>query len=116
MTEPATDPDAEIARLRRRLERERATRLEAEAIAEKGLRDLYERQRQLELMEHIAKASNRMHSVHAALQFAVREISAFAGWSLGHAMVVSDGVLRSADAWHVSDPLRTSIFRTVSAS
>lgn len=32
----------EIARLKRRLERERASRLEAETIAEKGLRELYE--------------------------------------------------------------------------
>src|ERR1700761_3952546 len=116
MTEPATDPDAEIARLRRRLERERATRMEAEAIAEKGLRDLYGRQRQLELLEHIAAASNQMDSVRAMLQFAIERFCDFAGWSLGHAFVRVNGVLRSADAWYITDPVRTAIFRTVTSA
>ena len=41
---------AEVARLTRRLERERKARAEAEALAEQGLRDLYQKQRQIELL------------------------------------------------------------------
>ena len=110
---PDSDPDAEILRLQRRLERERAIRLEAEAIAERGLRELYNRQRQLELLEHIAAASNQLDSVHAVLQLAVEQFCQFADWTLGHAFVKTGGVLRSADAWFVADPVRTGIFRTV---
>jgi signal transduction histidine kinase len=113
MTPEAPDPATQIAKLTCRLERERAIRLEAEAIAEKGLRELYDRQRQLELLAHIAAASNQMDSVRAVLQLAIEQFCAFAGWTLGHAFVTVDGVLRSTDAWHVSDPGRTSIFRTV---
>ena len=113
MTPEAPDPATQIARLTRRLERERATRLEAEAIAEKGLRDLYDRQRELELLAQIAAASNQMDSVPAVLQFAIEQFCDFAGWTLGHAFVKVDGILRSADAWHVADPALTSIFRTV---
>src|ERR1700722_16510696 len=106
----------EVARLGRRLERERAIRFEAEAIAEKGLRELYDRQRQLELLERIAAAANQMNSVRAVLQFAIEQFCQFAGWSLGHAFVNMDGVLRSADAWFIANPARTGIFRTITAS
>jgi len=43
----ATDPASEIERLRRRLERERATRREAERIAERALLDLHVANREL---------------------------------------------------------------------
>jgi len=46
MTRPR-QPQDEIARLERRLARERRARLEAEAIAERGMRELYEKQRQI---------------------------------------------------------------------
>ncbi len=115
MSDQGSDPATEIARLKRRLERERAVRLEAEAIAEKGLRDLYDRQKQLELLDDITAAANQTHSVQAVLQFAVDRFCAFGDWSLGHAFVAEDGVLRSADAWHTADHGRTTIFRTVTA-
>lgn len=44
----ADDPTLQILRIERRLQRERAARLEAEAVAERGLRELYEKQQQLE--------------------------------------------------------------------
>ncbi len=50
--------DALTSRVTRRLERERAARLAAEAIAEAGLRDLYERQKELTLLQVIAAAAN----------------------------------------------------------
>lgn len=69
-----TELDAEAAaRLRRRYEREKAARREAEAIAEQGLRDLYqanveldarveERTRELEIARTQAVAANRAKS------------------------------------------------------
>jgi signal transduction histidine kinase len=107
------DPAAEVIRLQRRLERERVIRLQAEGIAEKGLRDLYDRQRQLELLEHIAAASNQMPSVRDVLHFAIEKFCEYAHWSLGHAFVNQDGVLRSADAWYAVDPEYSALFRTV---
>src|ERR1700722_14630345 len=106
----------QVARLGRRLERERAIRFEAEAIAEKGLRELYDRQRQLELLERIAAAANQMNSVRDVLQFAIEQFCQFADWTLGHAFVNRDGVLRSADAGTIADPAGTGIFRTITAS
>src|ERR1700684_16902 len=98
MTSEVPDPETRIATLTRRLERERATRMEAEASAEKGLRELYDRQRQLELLALIAAASNQMDSVRAVLQFAIEQFCAFGDWTLGHAFLMMDGVLCSADA------------------
>ena len=57
-TSVASDADAELARLARRVERERAARLEAEAIAERGLRDLYEINKDLDrkVQERVAES------------------------------------------------------------
>lgn len=91
-------------RLRRRCERERNARLAAESIAEGGLRDLYEKQQQLQLLEQIAVAANQSTSVEDALQFALTAICSSTGWPLGHAYLVlsADGSksLHSTNVWH----------------
>ncbi len=79
------DLAAEVAKLSRRLERERKIRLAAEAIAEKGLRELYEKQQQLQVLEKIAVAANQTASVGDALQFSITTICQYTGWMLGHA-------------------------------
>ena len=79
---PAFD---EVERLRRRLGREREARREAEEIAERGLRTLYEQQRQAKLLERIATAANESESVSDALQFALARVCEFNGWPMGHA-------------------------------
>ena len=84
------DLPGQLARVERRLARERDARFEAEAIAEKGLRELYERQEELQLLEAIAGAANQMSSVDEALQFAVTKICAFTGWPLGHAYLTEN--------------------------
>ncbi|MEM7285993.1 MAG: ATP-binding protein [Actinomycetota bacterium] len=72
-----TDPDSRIARLERRLQRERKARADAEAIAERGLRDLYEanqgleervleRTAELDLARHAAEAASRAKSAFIA--------------------------------------------------
>jgi two-component system sensor histidine kinase/response regulator len=57
MTEPQ-DPALESERLRRRLERERIARLEAEEIAERTVRELYDRNRVLDQARAQAEAAN----------------------------------------------------------
>src|SRR2546430_17565235 len=75
----------EVAKLSRRLQRERETRLAAEQIAETGLRELYEKQKQLEVLEKIPAAANQTASVADALQFAIATICQYTGWLVGHA-------------------------------
>lgn len=104
----------EAVRLRRRLERERQSRLEAEAVAEKGLRELYDKQQQLQLLEAIAVAANETTSVETALQFAVEQVCRFTGWPLGHAHLAkgsSDSPqLLSTSIWHTGEPERFQEF------
>src|SRR5438876_11944875 len=86
MLQPETKEFAgEIAKLNRRLERERKTRLAAEEIAEKGLRELYEKQQQLQVLEKIAVTANQTASVRDALQFAITTVCQYTGWMIGHA-------------------------------
>jgi signal transduction histidine kinase/CheY-like chemotaxis protein/HPt (histidine-containing phosphotransfer) domain-containing protein len=82
---PARELADEVAKLSRRLQRERETRLAAEQIAETGLRELYEKQQQLEVLEKIAAAANQTASVVDALQFAIATICQYTGWMIGHA-------------------------------
>src|ERR1700722_13066595 len=98
------DVAEQLVRVQRRLDRERQARFEAEAIAERGLRELYERRQELQLLEAIAGAANQMSSVQEALQFALTHICEFTGWPLGHAYVTeTDGAarrLRPIAVWH----------------
>jgi len=99
--------EVEVEKLRRRLRREREARIEAEVIAERGLRELYDKQQQLQLLEAVAAAANQAISVADALQFAVRTVCQFTGWQLGHAYLAdsSDDVPRllSTTIWHGVD-------------
>jgi signal transduction histidine kinase len=118
MAEPGDEAlAAELIRLRRRLERERSTRREAESIAERGLRDLYDQQQQLQLLERIATACNQRTSAEAILRFAVTEISSYAQWEIGHAYLVAVASeskrLESTGIWHAADPGALEAFRRV---
>ena len=102
LPEAAETPGAEIARLQRRLRRETAARLEAEAIAERGLRDLFERQQEIALLEQIAVAANEAAGVEDAMARALAAVCRYAGWPLGHLILVrEDGrALDSTAVWH----------------
>ncbi|WP_432258084.1 EAL domain-containing protein [Cupriavidus sp. TMH.W2] len=106
--------EVETQRLRRRLERERDARTQAEAIAEQGLRELYMKQQHLQLLEAIAAAANQATSVSDALQFATRTICHFAGWPVGHAYLVESSgqetYLLSASIWHGANAERFRAF------
>ena len=83
-------PEAlQLLALEGRLQRERHARLTAEAVAEKGLRDLYERQAQLELLASIAAAANASATPEPALEHALRAICDHTGWEVGHVFVLN---------------------------
>lgn len=72
-----------IAPLERRLERERAARAAAEKTAEDGLRQLYERQMDAELLGQVAARANDAHAVDEAFAFALEGVLKRTGWSYG---------------------------------
>ncbi len=80
---PEPDYRALYLRAQRRLERERAVRLEVESIAERGLRVLHERERQQALLEAVARHANGTSSEEDALGFALGEVCRHAGWVFG---------------------------------
>jgi two-component system, sensor histidine kinase and response regulator len=115
----AADEFAEEARkLKRRSERDRKARLEAEAIAEHGLRELYEKKVQIELLGAIAVAANESTCVEDVLQFALAKICQTTGWPLGHAYIVrpvGEGKqLFSTGRWYGPETERTRPFHIAS--
>jgi signal transduction histidine kinase len=117
---PPDLPDSaeEAGRLRRRLERERKARQEAEAVSERGLRQLYERNQQLALLEKIAGAANQTTAADDALRLAIREVCSFNGWDVGHVYHIEGAPgarrLRSARIWHGADSIALAPFRLAS--
>lgn len=108
-------PEQEIARLQRRLQRERRMRLESEQMAGRTKAALSDRQRELELLEAVATASNEATSLQQALQVAIDRLCAQARWPVGHAYIVSGSQrLVSSKVWHLDDPVRFDRFRRVS--
>jgi diguanylate cyclase (GGDEF)-like protein len=112
--------ETEIARLTRRLKRETAARLEAEALAERGLRDLYQRQQEIALLEAIAASANAATDIDDALWLALERICAYTGWPLGHAYHVpaaaSVDMLIASGLWHGGDVEAFAEFRQKTAS
>ena len=74
----------------------------AEAIAERGLRDLFQRQQEIALLEQIAVAANEAAGVEEAMERALAAVCRYAGWPLGHLLLVDgdDAVLDSTAVWH----------------
>lgn len=104
--DPVADLNLRILKLENRLQRERAARLEAEAIAEKGLSDLYEKQRQVELLEQVTRKANQSSSVEDTMRFAVEAICRHTGWPFGNAYVIADRSGRNLlpmSIWHADD-------------
>jgi putative nucleotidyltransferase with HDIG domain len=113
--EPCEDR-SEVARLKRRLERERLARAEAEVIAEQGLRALYARQRAVELLQAVAGAANEADSLEPASSLVLEQVCNYTEWPVGHAYLVAPGDagrLEPSSAWFFSDPDRFEPFRRV---
>src|SRR5947207_13991807 len=116
MSDPAARELAdEAAKLSRRLQRQRRTRLAAEQRAETGLRELYEKQQQLQVLEKIAAAANETASVEDALEFAIATICQYTGWMVGHAYVCEQegpGTrLYPSFIWYLGTPGRLQALR-----
>jgi signal transduction histidine kinase/ActR/RegA family two-component response regulator len=91
----------EIQAVEERLERERLARVEAERIADETIRDLYERQCEIQLLRSVAFAANEARSIEEALRAAVESVCTYARWAAGHVFFVTeDERLVSSDIWH----------------
>lgn len=103
---------ARIRSLERQLQREREARLEAETIAEIGLRTLYASRQRLALLQRITDGANRADNIRVALDFAVREICVELGWDFGNAYLVEPGGGEAVafDCWFTEDPERLESF------
>ena len=113
----ATRPPPTASRLERlesRLRRERLARAELELIAERTTRALYDKQRELVLLEAVVASSNESTTVKAALQGAVDAVCAHTGWPVGHAYLhdPASGNLLPSAIWHLTDPEQFEAFRT----
>ena len=108
--------ETRLARAERRVVREHAARLAAEAIAEQGLRRLYDSQQRLLLLQRITDGANRTTEIEAALRVAVSEICRHMDWAVGNALLVEDPAeaVTGCDVWYASDP--AAMFPFVEAS
>jgi diguanylate cyclase (GGDEF)-like protein len=98
-----SDLEARLAQAERRAKRERAARIEAEAIAESGLRDLYESQRRLILLQRITDGANRSGDVPSALRLAVTEVCQHMDWAVGNAYLRADNAVVGCNTWYASN-------------
>ncbi len=102
--------------LRRRLERERRTRRQAEEIGEQGLLDLYQQRRALEFLSEISIMANEAVSARAALAPVLEYMCRFTGWPAAHAYIaVGEGsrrVMQPSNIWYVDPGLDLSEFRS----
>lgn len=110
------DIEKRLLRAERGMARERAARIEAEAIAEQGLRRLYESQQRLMLLQRITDGANQTADIEQALKVAVEEICRHMDWAFGNALLLapSGTDVVACDVWHASDP--DTLFPFVEAS
>jgi diguanylate cyclase (GGDEF)-like protein len=108
---------SDTERLRRRLDRERAARREAEAIAEETTRALFDRQQELILLESVAVASNESEGVVEAMQVALERVCGYLNWPVGHGWLVEDRgeAMLPCGVSYVSDRARFGTFAAESA-
>jgi signal transduction histidine kinase/DNA-binding NarL/FixJ family response regulator len=83
--------DDKLHRLERRLDRERAARFEAEAIAERGTRELYQQAEHLRLLETVSAAANTGGSVDETFRLTLQRVCEFMSWEIGHVFVRAEG-------------------------
>lgn len=109
----AEDLAKELERMRARAERERKARVEAELVAEAGTRQIYERQRQIELLQVITDAANSSETPESCLLVTLQEWCRFTAWPVGHVYLVQEGPRRlvSSRIWNIDQPLAFAAFR-----
>ena len=108
------DEEAVQARLERRLARERAARIETEAIAERGLKELYDKQRQVELLPGDCRRGQRGEARRSRSRTALDRISEYLRWPVGHAYLIPDAAgegIGPISLWRCDDRARAEPFR-----
>ncbi len=105
-----------LARAERTAQRERAARLEAERIAEHGLRTLYESKQRLQLLQHITDLANSARTIPEALDAALETICERMSWTVGNVLMVSDDLTRveACDIWRATNAADVMAFVEVS--
>lgn len=114
----APDLTLQFSRLEKRLARERQARLKAEEIAERGLRELFEKQEHLRLLERIATQANLSDSVETAFRFALSAVRTHGGAAVGDVFWrrSEEGDLISAAIWDADDAPLLQDFQKAGAS
>ncbi len=111
-----TDLEDVVARLERRAARDRAARIEAEAIAENQLRRAYDRAREVELLAAIAVLVNDTGDAMEALSAGAKVLRRHCGFAVAHVLVPDDdGAFVTSDIWD-ADPAQLDFFDTVLAA
>lgn len=120
MSEPAlpaapVSEELDVQTLRAKVERERKSRTAAEQIAEKAVRELYDRQKDLELLESVAVAANAADEVRSALKVTVDAVCSRSNWPIGHVFLLSrDGeTMVPTGVWHLDEPERFAGFKRI---
>jgi predicted signal transduction protein with EAL and GGDEF domain len=101
----AESDSEQLQRLNRTLDRERRARLQAESVAERGLRELFVRKQEILLLERISELANSTGSLAETMPSALERLCAFAGWPLGRLLLVdrpeeSRVELRASGLWN----------------
>ena len=111
-----TGEEDEQALLRRQLDRERRARREAEEIAERTTRSLFDRQRELELQAQVARAANESDGSAEGLERILEALCELGGWQLAQLyLTAEDGEsLRPTEIWFSPEPVRFGEFRAAS--
>lgn len=95
------DHERDIELLRRRLEREREARRQAEDIAEAGMRRLYLQTQTISVLAHVADVANHSSTLRDAIGESLPIVAALASSTVGHAFLCRpDGTLESSGVWH----------------
>ncbi len=106
MTNSIELKDDEVGRWKKRLERERKARLQAEAITEKVTAELYEKQRELLLIQEIAVAANEALAIDETVLFTLSRICEYMRWSVAYGFIVPEDTsqnLRPINFWFSSE-------------
>jgi len=110
--ESLNDAEVQLARLKKRLDREQRARAESEAIAEKALSELYTKKKEIELLQLITVAANEASTVDDAMRTALEGVCAHTRWPVGHVHLKdAAGTLLSTSLWHLDNPERYESFR-----
>lgn len=105
---PENALEARIVQLERQLARERQTRIEAEAIAERGLREAYLGHVRIKLLSTIAGAANSSIDPMETLRFTIAEVCSALGYVFANVLLcegsATDRRLEACGIWYARNP------------